>query len=206
MSTIGRMYKEPRVFAHDAHPIVVGAINSTWKINRKVPPSSPLNWGGITVTSPGTGGPGNDYEVGMVLTMTGGAGAGAEVTVDAVDANGLITDYTVSTVGSAYVVGNSLTQLGASAPAGGLGFTCDVSNIDIPSTEKAGCNLYVGAAAGLTTLQVIMDGAEIDLSTGTGYTTASTITFGTVSAGSFLPIMVKQIIGTYAANDVLALY
>ena len=56
MSTIGRMYKEPRVFAHDAHPIIVGAINYTWKINRKVPPSSPLNWGGITVTNAGNGG------------------------------------------------------------------------------------------------------------------------------------------------------
>ena len=210
MSTIGRMYKEPRVFAHDAHPIIVGAINYTWKINRKVPPSSPLNWGGITVTNAGNGGV-NPYVVDDTITLSAGSGTVPGVlTVDAVDADGLITDYsfdptTLTNLGAGYLVGDSLTQAGTTSAAG-TGFTCDITNIDIPNTEKAGCNLYVGAAAGLTTLQVIMDGAEIDLSTSTGYTTASTITFGTVSAGSFLPIMVKQIVGTYAANDVLALY
>ena len=101
----GVQAQEPRVFAHDAHPVVVGAINNSHSNH------------GITMTSGGTG-----YAVGMVLTMTGGAGTGTEVTVTAVS-GGVITDYTVSAVGSAYVVGNNLTQSGASAPVGGTGFT-----------------------------------------------------------------------------------
>ena len=92
MSVIGQEYKQPRVFAHDAHAVVIGAINSTWNINKKFP--GPMNWGGIKVTNAGTG-----YAVGMVLTMTGGTGAGAVITVDAVS-GGVITDYTVSTPGT----------------------------------------------------------------------------------------------------------
>ena len=83
MSLIGQEYKQPRVFAHDAHAVVIGAINSTWNINQK---DGTMNHGGIVVTSGGTG-----YAVGMVLTMTGGTGTGAVVTVDAVS-GGVITD------------------------------------------------------------------------------------------------------------------
>ena len=171
----GVQAQEPRVFAHDAHPVVVGAINDSHSNH------------GITMTSGGTG-----YAVDMVLTMTGGAGTGAEVTVTAVD-GGVITDYTVSNVGSAYVVGNSLTQSGASAPAGGTGFTCDVANIDIPNTQKRGCCLYVGASAGLTSLTAVME-------------SGNTATFKTVSAGTILPILVKRITTALDTNDVIALY
>ena len=170
----GRQAQEPRVFAHDAHPVVVGAINNSHSNH------------GITMTSGGTG-----YNVGMVLTMTGGAGTGAEVTVLAVD-GGVITDYEVSTVGSGYVVGNSLTQSGASAPAGGTGFTCDVSNIDIPNTQRRGCCVYVGAAAGLS-LTVVME-------------SGNTASFNNISAGSILPILIKRVTSSLTANDLIALY
>ena len=195
MSTIGLMYKEPRVFAHDANLIVVGAVNSTWNVNKKI--KWPLNWGGITVTNSGAGYSVDDV---IILTTTGGASVAARVTVDAIDGAGAVTDYSVTTVGADYQVGNTESDSGAGV------FACTISNIDIPNTQEAGCCLYVGAAAGIALLRVIMDSAEIDLTTATGYTAASTITFATVSAGSFLPIMVKQIVGTYAANDVLALY
>lgn len=170
----GVQAQEPRVFAHDAAAVVIGAINNSHSNH------------GITMTSGGTG-----YAVDMVLTMTGGAGTGAEVTVTAVS-GGVITDYTVSAVGSAYVVGNNLTQSGVSAPAGGTGFTCTVSNIDIPNTQKRGACLYVGA--GIATLVVEME-------------SGNTATFKSVSAGSVLPFLVKRVVsGISATNDVIALY
>ena len=170
----GRMQQEPRVFAHDAVPVVIGAINN-----------SDANHG-ITMTSGGGG-----YDVGMVLTLTGGTGTGAEVTVTAVD-GGVITDYTVSTVGSGYVVGDNLTQLGPSVPGGGTGFTCTVSNIDIPNTQKRGCCLFVGANADVG---VVMEGAS------------TSVTFKGVAAGSFLPVLVKRVTsGIAAPGDILALY
>ncbi len=199
MSLIGQEYKQPRVFAHDAHAVVIGAINSTWNINKKFPGTA--NWGGIKVTSGGTG-----YAVGMVLTMTGGTGTGAVVTVDAVS-GGVITDYTVSTVGSAYVVGDNLTQSGASAPAGGTGFTCTVNNIDIPNTQEAGCCLYFSpAAAAAANITVIMEAAQWDGSAGDGYPAAAVKTFTLVQPGVFMPILVKQITSATVANDILALY
>ena len=115
----GKMQQEPRVFAHDAVPVVIGAINNSDSNH------------GIKMTSGGTG-----YTVGMIITLTGGAGSGAKVKVTAIGGGGLsgpVTDYELTdisgglTVGSAYVVGNSLTQSGASAPLGGSGFTCDVT-------------------------------------------------------------------------------
>jgi hypothetical protein len=170
----GTEAQEPRVFAHDAVAVVIGAINNSHSNH------------GITMTSGGTG-----YTVGMVLTMTGGAGTGAEVTVLAVD-GGVITNYEVSTVGSGYVVGNSLTQSGASAPAGGTGFTCDVANIDIPNTQKRGACVYVGAA--IATLVVEME-------------SGNTATFKSISAGSILPLLIKRVVsGIAAPNDIIALY
>ena len=201
MSVIGQEYKQPRVFAHDAHPIIVGAINSTWNMNTKFPGT--MNWGGIKVTSGGTG-----YAPDMVLTMTGGSGTGAVITVTAISgggATGPVSDYTVSTVGAAYVVGDSLTQSGASAPAGGTGFTCDVTNIDIPNTQEAGCCLYIGKAAGFTSLAVIMESAVYDGSAATGYADTP-ISLNTLSGGAILPILVKQITTTLVANEVIALY
>jgi hypothetical protein len=172
----GVMQQEPRVFAHDARVITIGAINNSHSNH------------GITMTSGGTG-----YAVGMVLSMTGGTGSNAEVTVTAVD-GGVITNYTVSNSGSGYVVGDNLSQLGASAPAGGLGFTCTVSNIDIPNTQKRGCCIYVGDISGGARLDVVMEGGT------------APITFNGVVAGSFLPILVKRVDINTTATSLLALY
>ena len=263
--------QEPRVFAHDAVAVVIGAINNSHSNH------------GITMTSGGTG-----YAVDMELTMTGGTGTGAKVTVKAINAptvtvlnndlisatttnqtdfvngtytgtvgttagystsgsgtgliitvtvegntatkvnvdsvgtgfaagdtititgsgggilgggtgnlvltvgKGSVKDYEVSTVGSGYAVGNNLTQSGASSPAGGLGFTCTVSNIDIPNTQKRGACIYVGA--GIASLVVVME-------------SGNTATFKSVSAGSILPLLIKRVVsGISVANDVIALY
>ena len=174
----GFQAQEPRVFAHDAHPVVVGAINNSHSNH------------GITMTDGGSG-----YAVDMVLTMTGGTGTGAEITVTAIGgtgATGPITDYTVSTVGSGYVVGDNLTQLGASVPAGGTGFTCTVSNIDIPNTQKRGACVYIGAAGGLSITVIMESGTEVS--------------FNNISEGSILPILIKRVTSALTANDLIALY
>ncbi len=168
----GIMQQEPRVFAHDAVPVVIGAINNSHSNH------------GITMTSGGTG-----YAVDMVITLTGGSGTGAQVTVKAVSGT-VITDYEVSTVGSGYAVGDNLTQ-SIVTPSGGSGFTCTVSNIDIPNTFKRGCCLYVGNSGDV---EVVME-------------SGNTAVFSGVATGSFLPILVKSVVAANTtATNILALY
>jgi len=173
----GNMQAEPRVFAHSAASVVIGAINN-----------SDANHG-VNMTSGGTG-----YAPDMVLTMTGGTGAGAIITVVAISgggATGPVSNYTVSTVGSGYVIGDNLTQSGASVPAGGTGFTCTVTNIDIPNTQRRGCCLYVGGSGDI---EAVMESGEMVIFTG-------------IPTGSFLPVLTKRINVTNTdATNILALY
>jgi len=174
----GVMAQEPRLFAHDAVAVVVGAINNSDSNH------------GLKVTNYGSG-----YSVNDVITLSAPAGGGttAEVTVLAVDAAGVITDYEMTNVGSTYTINEAFTQ-GGVAPAGGTGFAGNVSNIDIPNTQKRGACLYIGAAAGLATLTVVME-------------SGNTAVFNTISGGTVLPILVKRVTtGGLAANDVIALF
>ncbi len=174
----GVMAQEPRLFAHDAVAVVVGAINNSDSNH------------GLKVTNYGSG-----YSVNDVITLSAPAGGGttATVTVLAVDAAGVITDYEMTNVGSTYTINEAFTQ-GGVAPAGGTGFAGNVSNIDIPNTQKRGACLYIGAAAGIATLSVIME-------------SGNTAVFNTISGGTVLPILVKRITtGGLAANDVIALF
>ena len=174
----GVMAQEPRLFAHDAVAVVVGAINNSDSNH------------GLDVSNYGTG-----YAVNDVITLSAPAGGGttATVTVLAVDAAGVITDYEMTNVGSTYTINEAFTQAGV-APAGGTGFAGNVSNIDIPNTQKRGACLYIGAAAGLATLSVVME-------------SGNTAVFNTISGGTVLPILAKRITtGGLAANDVIALF
>jgi len=121
----GNMQAEPRVFAHDAVPIVIGAINASDSEK------------GLTITAAGNG-----FIVGEVITYNAGspAGAGLVLTVTAISA-GAVTNFDVTTVGSAYLVGESLTFTTSGA---GAAFTVDVRNIDIPNTQHRGACIYVG--------------------------------------------------------------
>jgi hypothetical protein len=209
MSVIGQEYKQPRVFAHDAWPVVVGAINYTWNTNKKFP--GKMNYAGIIVTDAGDGGV-NPYVVGDTITLSAGSGTVPGVlTVDAIDSDGLVTDFsfdptTASNLGAGYVVGDSLTQA-ATTSAAGTGFECDVNNIDIPNTQEAGCCLYFSpAAAAAANITVIMEAAKWDGSAGDGYPAADVKTFTLVPAGIFLPILVKQVTSATVVNDILALY
>ena len=99
----------------------------------------------------------------------------------------------MTNVGSTYTINEAFTQ-GGVAPAGGTGFAGNVSNIDIPNTQKRGACLYIGAAAGLATLSVVME-------------SGNTAVFNTISGGTVLPILAKRITtGGLAANDVIALF
>ena len=170
----GNMMAQPRVFSHDAVAVVVGAINFSDSSK------------GLTITSAGTG-----FVVGEVITYAAGsaAGTGLVLTVTAID-GGAVTDFDVTTAGSLYDIGESLTFTTSGA---GASFTVDVLNIDIPNTQVRGCCIYVGASAGIPSLSVVME-------------SGNTAVFKTISAGSILPILIKRITTPLAANDVIALF
>ncbi len=175
----GVMAQEPRLFAHDAVAVVVGAINNSDSNH------------GLEVTNYGTG-----YAVGDTITLStpaaGVVGDRAVVTVLAIATGGVVSDYSVTTVGAKYVLNEVVTQAATSGT--GVNFAAKVSNIDIPNTQKRGACLYIGAGAGLATLTVIME-------------SGNQAVFNTISGGTVLPILVKRITtGGLAANDVIALF
>jgi hypothetical protein len=177
----GRQAQEPRVFAHDAVAVVIGAVNHSWSD------------GGASIGGANTG-----YNGGVATTTTGTAtatltGTGAGLTVDCtVETGGAISAITVNAPGAGYAVGDTVSV----ANIGGTGSpSCvlTITNIDIPNTQKRGCCVYVGAPAGLTDLTVVMESGNI-------------ANFRTVSGGTILPILIKRITTTLATNDVIALY
>ena len=183
----GNEQAQPRVFAHDAVSVTIGAINN-----------SDANHG-LNMTSGGSGGV-NPYVVGDTITLTtptgsgGGAGNRAVITVTEIDANGLVTNYTVTTVGALYLVGDTANQV-ATTSAAGTGFTALVTNTDIPNTQRRGCCLYVGGAG------------DVDVVLESG----NSAIFAGVNVGSFLPVLVKNFtlttgVNTTTATNILALY
>ena len=203
MSTIGIMYKQPRVFAHDAWPVVIGAINYTWNMNKQFPGT--MDYAGILVTNAGAGyAPTNT----ITLTMTGTATAAATLIVDTVDGAGAVTSFhfdhtTAANLGIGYSVGDTETDAGPGV------FACTITNIDIPNTQEAGCCLYFSpAAAAAANINVIMEGATYTGDSGVdfGYAASDVRTFTLVPVGTFMPVMVKQITSPTVANDILALY
>ncbi len=166
----GNMQAEPRVFAHEAVNVTSGAINAS-DANK-----------GLTITSGGTG-----YSVGDTLTYNAGSVAGTGLVLTVLkETGGVVTDFTVTTAGSLYLVGESLTFTGGAA-----NFTADVSNVDIPNTQRRGCCLYVGNSGDVS---VVME-------------SGSTAIFVGVATGAFLPILVKQVTAANTtATNILALY
>lgn len=128
---------EVRVFAHDAKPVVIGAVNTS------------AEDGGISsLTNAGTG-----YSVasGVGTTVAPAGGTGLTVNILSVD-TGVITSFEIAAVGSGYSVGDVVTITG-----GGANATFTITNIDIPGTENRGVCLYAGATGDI---QVEMESGE----------------------------------------------
>ena len=139
--------------------------------------------GGFSISDGGTGFVPGD--VGATLTATTGTPA-LTATIDSVD-SGAVTGITITNVGGAYTAGSTLAFTGGT----GAGFEITISNIDIPNTQKRGCCLYVGVAGDY----------------GVMLESGNTVTFKGVAAGSFLPVLAKQVTsGIATVGDVLALY
>ena len=122
---------EVRVFAHDAVPVVIGAVN-TFEISA----------GGLGYV-PG--------DVGSTLTAPTGTPP-LTATIDAV-VSGSISAITITNPGGTYSAGDVLTLSGGT----GSSFKITVTSIDIPGTENRGVCLYVGTAGNI---QVEMESGE----------------------------------------------
>jgi hypothetical protein len=125
----GNFQAQPRVFAHDAKAIVIGAVNSTW------------GDGGFSFVG------GTSFVAGDVgSTMTAATGS-ATFTITSV-AGGAITGLDIVNLGSGYTVGTSVNLTGGS----GSGASFTPTNIDIPNTQKRGCCVYVGAGGNMSVI------------------------------------------------------
>lgn len=123
----GNFQAEPRVFAHDAKSIVIGAVNSTW------------GDGGFSFVG------GTSFVAGDIgSTMTAATGS-ATFTITSV-AGGAITGLDIVSLGSGYTVGTSVNLTGGS----GSGASFTPTNIDIPNTQKRGCCVYIGAGGNMS--------------------------------------------------------
>lgn len=185
----GNFQAQPRVFAHDAKEIVIGAINNSdanHGINMTSGGTLYLVGDTITFTTP-TGGVVGDRAVLTVLAATVIAGG----------AGGVITDYSITTPGATYPLSQAISQA-ATNSANGTGFTATVTNIDIPNTQERGCCLYVGDVdTNGANVEVVMEGSN-----GT-----DTVIFKNLTSGSFLPILIKRIVPTNTnAGEFIALY
>jgi hypothetical protein len=182
----GNMMAQPRVFAHDAAEIGIGALNC-----------SDANFG-ILITNGGTGfypAPGTE-----TITITHAGGNAVITVLEADPTTGAVLRYKINCddAGDNYAVGQTFGPILGSI-AGTLG-SLTVTNIDIPNTQQRGCCLYNGSAAAQD-IEVVMESAIADATDPTGY--ATTVTFPNVPSGSFLPIEVVQLV---SGSDVLALY
>jgi len=136
---VGNMMAEPRVFAHDAKQIVVGAINTTTNVDA------------LEITNDGA-----NYVVGTEVVATGvngGALASGQLPLKIIPtevaSGGQLIKFTISDPGSGYASDDLITFL----PIGSLEFK--VLDVDLPNTKQRGCCLYVGSAQ--STLRVEME-------------------------------------------------
>jgi len=194
----GNMQAQPRLFAHDAKLIVIGAINNSEADS------------GLNVTNFGTG-----YIVGELITITTPTGTGGAagdravvkvLTISGAAATGPVLTYEMSTVGAKYLVGGTASQESTTGGTG-TGFAATVSNIDIPNTQQRGCCLYIGDVTCGAALQVVMESAAFTGTAGTGYGVLDFVEFSGVLTGGIYPYLVKQVVYNAATpTKIIALY
>ena len=176
----GVAQQEPRVFAHDAVSIVVGAVNLE-------------NAGGYTdLTNAGTG-----YAVGALepTTVSPVNGTGLTVEILSVD-TGVITSFKIDGAGSGYSVGDVIT-----ITSGGGNATFTITSVDIPNTQKRGCCIYVGDITAGSTLNVTMESGNEATFTGLAAGSFLPVLVKSVNVGE-IPAGAT----TTTASSLLALY
>jgi len=115
---------------------------------------------------------------------TSGTGVPAGLTVDVTaNADGEITGVVINTNDVLGVDGSTAVI------AGGTGGSINIRTT-FPGSDQRGCCLYVGGAGDV----------NVTLESG------NTVTFTGVNAGSFLPILAKQVLAASTATNMLALY
>ena len=139
-----------------------------------------LMWLDIESLNGGTG-----YTPGTSTQAVTGTGGNTTATVSiTVNASGVITNASIGTVGNGYTDGEIVTI------AGGTAGSIKIHTSFIGSEER-GCCLYVGVSGDVN---AVMESGTAML-------------FVNVPAGSFLPILVKQVLNTNTdAASMLALY
>jgi len=173
----GNFQAEPRVFVHNATNVVLGNVASLYRLF-----GGDSNSGFVDGTTYSTTSSGSGKGLTLKVKASGGIVQGVEI----IEAGG--QDTTKPTTYSAYVINETIT---IASPGAGADATLRVSSIDIPNTEKRGACLYVGVAMDVGV--VLESGAEV--------------TFKSVPAGSFLPILVKRVSSApTATGDIIALY
>jgi len=128
---------------------------------------------------------GSGYSTGTAVA-TSGTGVPATLSVDitSVDADGKITGLTIN------VAGIGGTDDSVADIAGGTGGTINIRTT-FPGSDERGCCLYVGGAGDVNAV----------LESG------NTVLFAGVNAGSFLPVLTKQVLSaSTTATNMLALY
>lgn len=88
---------------------------------------------------------GSGYVVGNVLTITGGGGTGATVTVSSVDGSGAVTAVTITTRGSGYSAGAARATSGGSGTGCTLAITITNNSITKTGTTTFGQNRFYNA-------------------------------------------------------------
>ncbi len=138
---------------------------------------------------------------------THGAGMGNTITIQdsGVDSitTGAIKTFDVNyqggstPFGKGYGLGNMAQSVPGAPPSSSSGFNGSISSLDLPSTDQRGACLYVGSK--MTSITAKMESGK-------------SATFKGIQAGSFMPILVKEITaavpdggGTYQ-DDIIALY
>ncbi len=197
---IGNFAAQPRVFGHDAAPVVVGAVNALWPgdING-------TGIGGYEVTVAGA-----NYAVGETVSQVSVTGGGQDfdATVAEVDENGGIVRLTITNVGKLY--NQQLDNLNPGDPSvitlttpsgqGAVAAQITITNIDIPGTHTRGVAILTEGNGAQTVKGVLESGRQIEI------TAPGAASPHVAPLGGNVPLLFKRIITPTTEGRLIAIY